>query len=287
MKILLAVEASPASEVAVEEVTGLSWPEGTQVEVLTVADTVDSEYAAGKELVDDLAMVIRDTGLSAHASVAGGDPKQVILERAEAYQPDLIVLGFHRATPVADLFLSNVASHTLRNANCSVAIVRPRADGDLVPRRVLLATDGSPSAELAAREIAGRPWPVRTEIRVLSVMDAVLPSVHALFEPPFIHSEEVQRIREEGLLHAQKAVADAVAILKPSGLPISESVSILLDGTKNVILNEARDWGADWIFLGSHGHQSTAERILMGSVSESVANDAPCSVQVVRQPKSA
>lgn len=282
MKILLAVDESQASELAVEELTGLPWPEGTFVEVLTVADTVESEYAAGKELIDDLTMVIRDAGLQAHGNVAGGDPKAVILARAEDFKPDLIILGFHRASTLTDLFLSNVASHTLQNAACSVAIVRPRADDDIVARRILLATDGSPFAEAAAKEIAARPWPVRSEIRVLSVMEAVLPTMHALFEPPFIHSDEVQRLREEALLHAQKAVADAVTILKPSGLPISESVSILLDGTKNVILNEARDWGADWIFVGSHGRRNVTERLLIGSVSESIATDAVCSVEVVR-----
>lgn len=287
MKILLAVDESQASEVAVEEVTGLPWPEGTFVEVLTVADTIDSEYAAGKELIDDLTMAIRDAGLQAHGNVAGGDPKAVILERAEDFRPDLIVLGFHRASAVVDLFLSNVVSHTLQNATCSVAIVRPRADEDIVPRRILLATDGSTFAEAAARQIADRPWPVRSEIRVLSVMEVVLPTMHALFEPPFVHSEEVQRLREEALLHAQKAVADAVAILKPSGLPISESVSILLDGTKEVILNEARDWAADWIFLGSHGRRTATERLLIGSVSESVATEATCSVEVVRFPNKA
>src|SRR6187399_3178887 len=112
MKILLAVDGSQASEAAVDELTGLPWPEGTLVEVLTVADTVETEYAAGKELIDDLTMVIRDSGLQAHGNVAGGDAKAVILERAADVKPDLIVLGFHRASALTDLFLSNVASHT-------------------------------------------------------------------------------------------------------------------------------------------------------------------------------
>ena len=83
------------------------------------------------------------------------------------------------------------------------------------------------------------------------------------------------------MARAQKAVSDAVAILAPSGLAVSETISVLLDGTKEVILQEALDWGADWLFVGSHGRQG-AERLLMGSVSEAIAMQANCSVEVVR-----
>jgi len=107
--------------------------------------------------------------------------------------------------------------------------------------------------------------------------------MHALFEPPFVNSDEVQKAREAALLQAQNAIMAAVAILAPAGLAVSESLSVLLDGTKEVILKEASDWGADWIIVGSHGRQGT-ERFLMGSVSEAVAAEAACSVEVVRAP---
>jgi nucleotide-binding universal stress UspA family protein len=48
------------------------------------------------------------------------------------------------------------------------------------------------------------------------------------------------------------------------------------------ILDEAKAWGADLIVLGSHGRHGL-DRLLMGSVSESVALYAHCSVEVVRQ----
>jgi len=123
---------------------------------------------------------------------------------------------------------------------------------------------------------------VRSEVRVMSVVEVILPTMHALFEPPFVQSPEVQRLREDAMVRAQQAVAKAVSILAPTELTVSESISVLLDGTKNVIVKEARDWGADWIFLGSHGRRG-AERFLMGSVSESVVAQAHCSVQVTRE----
>ena len=277
MNILLAVDESSASQIAIEEVAGRPWPEATTVEVLTVVEA--GQVSNG---VNDAAVaLLRDAGLRALGKVAAGDAKAVIAARAEAMRPDLIVVGSHRASALTDLFVGNVAVHTLRHAGCSVAIVRARLDDGLIPRKILLAVDGSAYAEAAARAIAERPWPARSEVRVLSVVEVVLPAMHALFDPPFVQSDEVQKLRVESVARAQRAVSDAVAILAPSGLAVSETISVLLDGTKEVILQEARDWGADWLFVGSHGRQG-AERLLMGSVTEALAMQANCSVEVVR-----
>ena len=277
MNILLAVDESSASQIAIEEVAGRPWPEATTVEVLTVVEA--GQVSNG---VNDAAVaLLRDAGLRALGKVAAGDAKAVIAARAEAMRPDLIVVGSHRPSALTDLFVGNVAVHTLRHAGCSVAIVRARLDDGLIPRKILLAVDGSAYAEAAARAIAERPWPARSEVRVLSVVEVVLPAMHALFDPPFVQSDEVQRLRLEAVARAQRAVSDAVAILAPSGLAVSETISVLLDGTKEVILQEALDWGADWLFVGSHGRQG-AERLLMGSVSEAIAMQANCSVEVVR-----
>jgi nucleotide-binding universal stress UspA family protein len=50
---------------------------------------------------------------------------------------------------------------------------------------------------------------------------------------------------------------------------------------KAVILDEAGQWGADLIVVGSHGWRGI-DRLMMGSVSESVAMHAHCSVEVIR-----
>ena len=290
MKLLLAVDETPASQFAAEEVSGRPWPDGTSVEVLTVVEqshmwgissSVETAYERANDLVDRTAATLRATGLHTHANVATGDPKTVIRERAEDTKPDLVVVGSHRAAPLADLFLGNVAAHVLRHADASVAIVRPRLGERVEARKILLATDGTEYSNAAAAAIAALPWPLRTEVRILSVVEVVLPTMHALFEPPFVESDHVHKLREEAVVRAQNAINSAAAILAPAGLAVTEALSVLLEGTKDVILQEARDWGADWIFLGSHGRRG-AGRFLMGSVSESVAAQAQCSVQVVR-----
>jgi nucleotide-binding universal stress UspA family protein len=56
----------------------------------------------------------------------------------------------------------------------------------------------------------------------------------------------------------------------------------ILDGLPaDVIVEEARDWSADLIVVGSHGY-GFMKRMLLGSVAGAVVANAPCSVHVVR-----
>ncbi len=58
-----------------------------------------------------------------------------------------------------------------------------------------------------------------------------------------------------------------------------------MDGfAKSAIIENAANWGADLIVMGSHGRGSV-ERFFLGSVSLAVLAQAPCSVAIVRLPK--
>src|SRR6185503_3265306 len=104
MKLLLAVDASPASQAAVDEVAARPWPAGSQVEVLTVIEvcepwalsTIAQELqAVSNQLVADAASKLRGHGLQASSAVAQGDTKTAILDRAAEFGADLIVVGAH------------------------------------------------------------------------------------------------------------------------------------------------------------------------------------------------
>jgi nucleotide-binding universal stress UspA family protein len=94
-------------------------------------------------------------------------------------------------------------------------------------------------------------------------------------------NQQLELQREEAMKRAEAAVASAVEILSKAFPKVSESISVLLNGPKAVIIEEADKWGADLIVVGSHGHRGI-ERFLLGSVSEGVALHAKCSVEVIR-----
>jgi nucleotide-binding universal stress UspA family protein len=185
------------------------------------------------------------------------------------------------ASGLAKFFLGRVASSVLSHAPCSVEIVRIR-DGKLPGvRKILLATDGSEFSERAARSVAERPWPAGAEIEVFSVVELHLGAAQALFEPPYTGNDQLELQRAQGMKRAEEAVASAVEILSKTFPKVSESISVLLNGPKSVIIDEAGKWDADLIVVGSHGHRGI-ERFLLGSVSEGVALHAKCSVEVIR-----
>src|SRR5260370_20983463 len=72
--------------------------------------------------------------------------------------------------------------------------------------------------------------------------------------------------------------------IRPSNLDIPITHVMLEGDPAGEIVRYARESGIDQIVLGTHG-RTGVERLLMGSVAERVMRDAPCSVLVVKLPK--
>ena len=289
MKILLAMDTSSASQVALEEITERPWPAGSTFEVVSVVEPshlwTTSEVAQetirrAEQVVERAVRELSSKGQAVTGTALSGDPKTVILDRARSVGADFLFVGSHGVSAITRFLLGNVAATVLRYAPCSVEVVRARTRNQ--SRKVRLATDGSEHSEQAARSIAERPWPAGTEIRVLSAVELILPPARALLEPPFVDSAFIESARAEAMKRSQDAIAGAMEILSPTRLNVSESISVLLDTSKAVILDESAKWGADLIVLGSHGRHGV-DRFLLGSVSEAVAMHAGCSVEVIRE----
>lgn len=75
----------------------------------------------------------------------------------------------------------------------------------------------------------------------------------------------------------------AEQVLASAGLKATAAVRS--GNPKELILEEAKEWNADLIVVGSHGRRGF-RRFLLGSVSEAVAMKAHCSVVVLRSPAS-
>jgi nucleotide-binding universal stress UspA family protein len=142
--------------------------------------------------------------------------------------------------------------------------------------KIMLATDGSPCSERAVEETATRPWPADSQVRVVSVVEPPAPLVAEPYMGASNYFEEVEALKKK---QAKEAVERAAKTLHAGSLQVTTEV--LTGSPKRRIVEEAEDWGADLIVLGSHGYH-TWERMLLGSVSQSVAAHASCSVEIVR-----
>lgn len=142
---------------------------------------------------------------------------------------------------------------------------------------VILAIDHSEYSAEAIKEVAARPWPSDTTVRILSVVEPITPPAAELW---YDAGGNLDRVQEEMMNRATDLTAKAANQLQGKGFNIENAVRN--GDPRSVIVDEAEDWPADLIVLGSHGYTGV-KRLLLGSVALSVVSHAPCSVEVVRR----
>jgi len=142
--------------------------------------------------------------------------------------------------------------------------------------RILLAFDGSSPSQEAVDEVAHRPWPRATLIRIISVVVPYVPGA-AEFIPGATTPLSVIEDHEREARETAARAADRLAII---GVPVE--VVARQGDPATTIVEEARDWQADLIVVGSHG-RTGIQRLLLGSVAQAVVSRASCSVEVVRR----
>lgn len=145
--------------------------------------------------------------------------------------------------------------------------------------KILLAVDGSPCSDIAVDEVARRPWPEGSEVRILSAFELPLPPTPESWAVPASYLNELDdAARKLAEAITQRAIGKLKSRL-PATIALSKEVPA--GPPRSAILEASENWRADLIVLGSHGHGAW-ERFLLGSVSQSVVSHAKCSVEVVR-----
>lgn len=136
--------------------------------------------------------------------------------------------------------------------------------------KILLPVDGSYCSLAAAHEVAHRPWPEGSIVRMIYVSesqgedrDVYPPKKGRPFPPP------------------PEPLGKALGAFEGAAGSLAVEARILHGSPKVAILDEAEQWGADLIVLGAQG-TTGIERFLIGSVSLAVAAHAKCSVEIVR-----
>ena len=156
-------------------------------------------------------------------------------------------------------------------------------------KRLLIAYDGSPCAEAVIEDLAKAGLPTELEAVVISVADVWLPSNPDQPQPAFPSTtpEAVRKAREQALaaLESAKAMAARAAErLKVIHPKWNVQPFACADSPAWGVLTKSIEWKASLVALGSHG-RSTLERFFLGSVSQKVAAEAPCSVRIARPRK--
>jgi nucleotide-binding universal stress UspA family protein len=288
MKVLIALAASPQSAEIVREAASRPWPAKSKFLLLHVLDPypytkMPTSLTRAKDGVSaqlrNSAEPLVAAGWKVDTNVLLGRARQVISKVATSWKADLVQVGTSEEGPLMRVLLGSTARSVLRQASCSVEIVRPSGQGSTGRHqalKVLVATDGSDFSLAAIRSVAKRPWPAGSTFRVVAIPEPYMPVTQFPFE-----LKEVEKLNSDALKTARRYATAGAQILTRAGLKVGEGTPLPTESDGREIIKEAKRWCADLIVLGSHGRRGF-DRFTIGSVSEHVAFHAHCSVEVVR-----
>jgi nucleotide-binding universal stress UspA family protein len=294
-KILLATDGSREAELAASTAIDLARETGSELHVLHVlawpldADLIPSSFdpelreqlqAASHDRLQDLVGMIKDSGGEVWGShLAVGRPDSEIVGYAEEIGAGLIVMGSRGLGVMRRAFTGSVSDSVVHHAHCPVMVVR--GDALAFPTTILLATDGSEEATLAASTATDVAATTGSELHVVYV--GHMPNV--VYESPAaIRLEPELRTRMEELARekAMARVNELTQKIREAGGEVAE-MHARAGYPDAQIVGLAGRLGAGLIILGSRG-LGPLRRALMGSVSSGVVHHAHCPVLVVREP---
>jgi nucleotide-binding universal stress UspA family protein len=150
MRILLATDGSESATTAVRSIINRPWPADSQVKVVSVAELVvpGSEMDASSScpvypmsLLEEIWSEAREHACEAIAQArkiletakihvaleecsSEGDPRIILLDQAQKWNADLIILGSHGRHGIDRILMGSVSEFVAMHAPCSVEVIR-------------------------------------------------------------------------------------------------------------------------------------------------------------------
>ena len=140
------------------------------------------------------------------------------------------------------------------------------------PTRILLATDGSPHAELAAMKAVDLAKSTKARLHVVAVGRTF---------PAAVYDVYTEAGREDLRREAQEILDKQVGKIEEAGGTVAIAHLKMNERRDEAIVHLAEDIDADLIVIGSRGFGGL-RRALLGNVADSVVRHAHCPVLVVR-----
>jgi nucleotide-binding universal stress UspA family protein len=150
----------------------------------------------------------------------------------------------------------------------------------IFPTKILLATDGSSEAQLAASTAADLANATNSELHLLTVARGNPDPVYQIHEAS-LRYETYEQALEAVKGEARKVLDEEVQTVQELGGSVKEAHLRIGERHDQAIVHLADELGAGLIVMGSRG-LGGMKRALMGSVSDSVVHHAHCPVLVVR-----
>lgn len=284
-KILLADDGSEHARAASALVGDLPFPAGCEIVVLRAfASTQAGDLAPLENALNQTCAHLKEKGLQVKPELLLGSPAEKVVEYAEQFRPDLIVVGAKGLRATFGILLGGVAQQVVEYACCPVLVVRAPY---IALRQILLVTDGSPSSHQAMQYLGKLPLPDSVRLQVMHVLPP--PPIPIVLQNTSFGAMQVpipEQLSEVEATSRAKEEEDGKALLEQAVTSLQTlglaATGVLKRGdAATEIIEYVKEKKIDLIVTGSRG-LSQIRSWLMGSVSRKLVHYSGCSVLVVR-----
>ena len=300
MKILIGVDGSDVSNDAVWQAGSLLSAARDEVGLYYSPPKIQfhDPQTHGPELVERARRALADAVFAeargrlpanlahpVHTIVGSQTPSPGLIAAAQEWRAELIVVG---AASRKETSLGGTARAVARSATVPVLVTRPRTASEAGdPWRVLLAYDESEASRRTVETLRNVEWPAGTEGYLITVVESLLPGeVPAWLEARArdADSEAMAQawVREhEADKHATRARLASFCEQLPA--PFHGREPMVAEGhAAEHILGAIGAKRINLVVLGAQG-KNAWQRLMIGSTSEAVLEQAPCSVLIARR----
>lgn len=266
-RILAATDGSERAEEAVRQGARLASALGSAFAVIYVVDTRrphDGDVEAEAEgILERAGAIARDAGLDPELRMQAGDPAETLVAEASVDVVDLICVGPDAGLLHGAIRIGQVAAHVLREARCSTLVARPTDAA--FPRRVACGVDGSEASSATA-------------LLAATIATATHAELHLIHVVPVFRGDNAEWTLDPEEESPPELEPSVMAAASRGIVPIRE---MAMGRPEHALIAVAERDDIDLVVVGHRG-VSGVRRVLLGSVSEHVANHARSSVLVAR-----
>lgn len=152
--------------------------------------------------------------------------------------------------------------------------------------RILVAYDGSEHSDAALADLKRAGLPPEAQVLVMTMADVFLPPGEEIGSGfPSYMPDSLRRAEER----ARQRLEEARALAQRAADQIRSSFSgwdvdydAQADSPAWALLRTADSWKPDLIVMGARGRSVFGGRLILGSISQRVIYEAPCSVRIAR-----
>lgn len=144
-------------------------------------------------------------------------------------------------------------------------------------KKIICPVDGSPTSNSGMHEAIKLAKDQNAKLRFLHVIDTYFPILDVTGDLNVIYIDEI--LRKNGKKVLKKAEEAALKAGVDADSKVLEAIG---DRVSKFIVDEAEEWPAELIVMGTHGLRGI-ERLVMGSDAETVARTSPVPVLLIRK----